>query len=177
LSGATASDVEPRSRCCAQDDVVAVALHVLLHDDGVGAARHRRAGEDADGRARRKRDCSRVPCRHAVSDPKAPGPRPGKVGRAHGETVHRRVVEGRQIRAGLGRLRQDAAERIVEAERLDLPDRRGGRKGAQARRIDGDRRAGLASGAVVGCEHYPLGGLRLSTDDHCRVSTRGQSCK
>ena len=45
---AVRSELEPGR----QDHLIAVGLHVLLHEDGVGARRHRRAGEDADGLVR-----------------------------------------------------------------------------------------------------------------------------
>ena len=97
-----------------EGDVIAVGMRELYGHDAVGAGGQRRAGRDRHGRVRletgRVVACER-PARHEELA--------GRIDRPHGVSVHRRVVERRQVVGGVHVGRHDAAgERARELERL-----------------------------------------------------------
>ncbi len=106
------------------DDGVAFDPAILLHEHGVGANRHRGAGEDANGLPARERMRRRMSGHHAFRNDQPGVGSSREVGVAHRESIHRRIVEGRQILRRRNIDRNDATERIVQGNLFDLGHRR-----------------------------------------------------
>ena len=88
------TQVVARGHCCFEVDAVAFAPHVFLNYDRVRALRHRRAGENPRRLARPDDSAEGAPGGGFADH----GQRRGKVGRvrrAQGIAVHRRIGEGR----------------------------------------------------------------------------------
>ena len=88
---------------------------VFLDDDGVGPIRHGRPGEDAD-RLAGAQGISEAGARRALADDRQA---PRRLGGADGVTVHGRGRERWLVAQGVHRLRQHAADRLGERNRLD----------------------------------------------------------
>ena len=82
--------------------------NVLNRDNGIGSGGHDCSRRDGHGTARFELPAER-PARGGLADD-AQAPR--QIGRAHGETVHRRARERRQIDARMHVLRADAPARL-----------------------------------------------------------------
>ncbi len=94
--------------------------NVLDRDDGVGLVRHDRPGRDGHGTAGLDRASNGCP----AADSPTTRSVPGSIGRAHGEAVHRRARERRQVDPGTDVLRADASARL--GDRHDLRRKRPG---------------------------------------------------
>lgn len=94
------TDVLPRPRAVEHQHRVALHPRVFLHYHGVCASGQRRPGEEPHTGLHADAALEDLPCAHLPDEPQRDRfvrARRGDVRRAHGVTVHRGVVERREI--------------------------------------------------------------------------------
>ncbi len=134
-------------------DGIAIHRHVFLHEDRVGALGHRRAGENPDGFAGFQRHVGARAGGQPAADRK-PGIGIGfEIGVAHRVSVHRRIIERRQIDRRLDVGGDDAAARAVELYPFGLGYRRDALADQPLHLVERHQRAGKGETVVGELRH------------------------
>ena len=136
LGECLAGDAHIRAECRGDADFHGVrglgdarrVIRVLDLDDGVRTRGDRRPRHDAPRASRLQVVVPRVARRNVASDGQRPRPLAPQVVSAHGETIHRRVREGRKGSQGGQVERQATPEALIGGQHLggqDMAEREG----------------------------------------------------